>query len=295
MNSVETLTDKGRTKLRLPAWAGIPLFFILFVGFLMLATVPIKLVHDDMWIEFFAMAAQVVVIALASFILCRIEGRPMSDLGFSFRGRMKDVAWGLAFAVVIYGIALGFGLGVGTIELTGFRFDASELLFLFLFYILVAVGEEMMFRGYILSRLLHTRMNRFAALFLTSALFAALHLFNPGISVLSFVNLVLAGLLLGASYLYTHNLAFPISLHLFWNWLQGPVLGYEVSGQEFGQSMLTQRLPVENVWNGGAFGFEGSIPCTLLVLAGIALIICWGERRERQRAVTAEPPQPYSS
>ncbi len=61
------------------------------------------------------------------------------------------------------------------------------------------------------------------------------------------LNLLLAGMLLGASYLYTRNLCFPISLHLFWNWIQGPILGYQVSGNNFTTSMLTLRMPEENV------------------------------------------------
>ncbi len=73
------------------------------------------------------------------------------------------------------------------------------------------------------------------------------------------LNLLLAGMLLGASYLYTKNLCFPISLHLFWNWIQGPILGYDVSGSHSESSMLTLHLPENNVLNGGAFGFEGSL------------------------------------
>ena len=95
-------------------------------------------------------------------------------------------------------------------------------------------------------------MNKFLALFVSAALFAFMHIFNPEIAFLPMLNLLLAGMLLGASYLYTRNLCFPISLHLFWNWIQGPILGYQVSGNNFTTSMLTLRMPEENVLNGGA-------------------------------------------
>ena len=93
------------------------------------------------------------------------------------------------------------------------------------------------------------------------------------------INLLLAGMLLGASYLYTRNLCFPISLHLFWNWIQGPVLGYQVSGNNFLFTMLKLNMPEKNVLNGGAFGFEGSLICTVLMILFTVLIIWWGEKR----------------
>ena len=156
------------------------------------------------------------------------------------------------------------------------------------FFLLVALFEEILMRGYILGRLLHTRMNKFLSLFISSALFALLHIFNPEIDFLPMLNLLLAGMLLGASYLYTKNLCFPISLHLFWNWIQGPVLGYEVSGNNFISSMLTLHLPEDNVLNGGAFGFEGSLICTVLMIVLTILIVWWGEKRE---AISLAVPQ----
>nr|MDE6348537.1 CPBP family intramembrane metalloprotease [Bacteroides sp.] len=89
-----------------------------------------------------------------------------------------------------------------------------------------------------------------------------------------FLNIVLAGCFLGASYVYTRNLCFPITLHWFWNWIQGPLLGYNVSGNEFGQeSLLVVRFPVDSLINGGSFGFEGSVLCSVLLIIGTVLII----------------------
>ena len=169
---------------------------------------------------------------------------------------------------------------MGEIEVTGFQFKPLDLLGSWVFFLLVALFEEILMRGYILGRLLHTNMNKFLALFISSALFAFMHIFNPEIAFLPMLNLLLAGMLLGASYLYTQNLCFPISLHLFWNWIQGPILGYQVSGNNFTTSMLTLRMPEENVLNGGAFGFEGSLICTVLMIVFTILIVWWGEKRE---------------
>ena len=112
----------------------------------------------------------------------------------------------------------------------------------------------------------------------------------PGANANGVKEMVLAGMLLGASYLYTRNLCFPISLHLFWNWIQGPILGYQVSGNNFTTSMLTLRMPEENVLNGGAFGFEGSLICTVLMIVFTILIVWWGEKRE---AISLAVPRSY--
>ena len=101
---------------------------------------------------------------------------------------------------------------------------------------------------------------------------------NPNVAFLPMLNLVLGGLLLGASYLYTRNLWFPVSLHFFWNWIQGPVLGYEVSGNRFCETLFSLRLPANNLINGGAFGFEGSLVCTVLATLFTLFIIWWFEQ-----------------
>ena len=191
-------------------------------------------------------------------------------------------------AGLFYLVGFGLSLLLGEIEVTGFKFESVNLLGSWVFFLLVALFEEILMRGYILGRLLHTRMNKFLSLFISSALFALLHIFNPEIDFLPMLNLLLAGMLLGASYLYTKNLCFPISLHLFWNWIQGPVLGYEVSGNNFISSMLTLHLPEDNVLNGGAFGFEGSLICTVLMIVLTILIVWWGEKRE---AISLAVPQ----
>ena len=212
--------------------------------------------------------------------MLRLERRPFSDLGLSLRGHVKGVWYGFLMAILLYLSGFGISLILGEIEVTGFQFEPLELLGSWVFFLLVALFEEILMRGYILGRLLHTTMNKFAALFVSAALFAFMHIFNPEIAFLPMLNLLLAGVLLGASYLYTRNLCFPVSLHLFWNWIQGPILGYQVSGNNFITSVLTLRMPEENVLNGGAFGFEGSLICTVLMIVCTILIVWWGEKQE---------------
>lgn len=210
---------------------------------------------------------------LAAWIVLKVRGLPLTGLGLSMRGRWKDMGSGFLFILILYAVGFGLSLILGAVEVVGVRFQLSSLLLTLLFFFLVAVTEELIGRGFILGRMLDGGVNKFWALLLSSVIFSLMHLFNPGFAIVPFLNILLAGVFLGASYIYTRNLCFPIALHWFWNWLQGPVLGYEVSGNKFGDSLLQLQLPEANLINGGTFGFEGSILCSVLLIIGTILIL----------------------
>lgn len=283
---------------RLPVWACIPLFIVVFFvcmglygilaqGFLSLV-LGVEARHPGMVGYILLEGGMLLAVLTAAVIMLRLERRPFSDLGLSVKGHAKGLWYGFLMAVLLYLVGFGLSLVMGEVEVSGFQFRPLDLLGALLFFGLVALFEEILMRGYILGHLLHTRLNKFLSLFISAALFAFLHIFNPEIAFLPMINLVLAGMLLGASYLYTRNLCFPLSLHFFWNWIQGPVLGYQVSGNNFMSTMLKLHIPEENVLNGGAFGFEGSLICTVLMIVCTILIVWWGEKR---KAISLAVPQ----
>ena len=220
----------------------------------------------------------------AAILMLRWRKLPLSLLGLSLKGRGKDLLAGLGVAVLLYAVGFGVSLLIGMVEVASVQLVPRNLLGRLLLFLLMAVTEEIMVRGFVLGRMLSEGMNRFVALFLSSALFSAMHLLNPNFALLPFVNVLLGGCLLGASFLYTRNLCFPIVLHWFWNWLQGPVLGYEVSGMDSGETLLTLRLTGSELLTGGNFGFEGSLLCTVLLVVGTLVIIGYYERRGRKEA-----------
>lgn len=85
-------------------------------------------------------------------------------------------------AVLIYAIGFAVCLLTGQIEVVGVHFHWSDLFLSGLFFAMVAIVEETMMRGYILGRLLRTRLNKFISLFISSFLFALLHLMNPNVA-----------------------------------------------------------------------------------------------------------------
>lgn len=228
---------------------------------------------DKMFYFVLSETLMLIGIFLSAWIVWHFRGVSLAGLGRSLAIRKKDLLSGISLAIVLYAVGFGVSLLAGAVEIAGVVFNPSSLLISFVFFLLVAITEEFALRGFVLERMLQGGVNKFWALFLSATLFSLVHIANPNFDFLSFINILLAGILLGSSYIYTRNLCFPIALHWFWNWIQGPVLGYEVSGNKFCDGLLTLYLPETNLINGGAFGFEGSILCTVLMVAGTAVIL----------------------
>lgn len=223
---------------------------------------------------------------VALWVVCRVSRQVFPDVkprvGYAISGHVRELLAGIGVAVALYGAGFLLLLLAGGISVTSVNPCFSSLLQTWIFFFFVALFEETACRGFLLGRMMDAGVNKFVALFLSSAVFSSLHLFNPNFAAVPFFNLLLAGVLLGSAYIYTRNLWFAIMLHWFWNWLQGPVLGFEVSGNRIGESLLTLQTPDMPLLNGGPFGFEGSLVCTALMVACTFLVIRYYERQVRR-------------
>lgn len=136
-----------------------------------------------------------------------------------------------------------------------------------------AISEEILIRG-ILFRHLEEKLGSYIALAISALIFGALHLANPNSSLVAGIGIALqAGVLLGAAFIYSKNLWFPIALHFAWNFTQSGIFGARTSGNETSKSFLTTKIEGSEIITGGEFGPEGSIQATLFCLiAAIALM-----------------------
>jgi membrane protease YdiL (CAAX protease family) len=114
-------------------------------------------------------------------------------------------------------------------------------------------------------------MNRYVALMITSLLFMLMHMMNANVNLLGTINLFLAGLLLGIYYIHKRNLLFSIGMHITWNFFQGSIFGFAVSGNTT-PSIISQELKGSEIINGGKFGFESSILATVLII-GLTILV----------------------
>ena len=200
-----------------------------------------------------------------------VDRQSVHSLGFDFRNRIHDAIAGFLIPLVILGTVTLLLYFSGNLEWTDISFEGNHFVAGLFIMIIVAIGEEIVFRGYILNNLLQS-VNRWLALGISALLFAMMHSNNPEVTIISVLNLFVAGILLGLNYIFTRNLYFAILLHTSWNFLQGPVLGFPVSGVQL-ESVLHPEVKGNEFITGGGFGLEGSLLTAMLIAVAILILV----------------------
>ncbi len=206
-----------------------------------------------------------------------IDKENFIKLGFQTKNRLKEFIIGIIIGLIIMVVGYFLLIHFEEIFFTKVNFDSKELIMSIIIFTIGAVVEETLFRGYILRNLMSS-FNKYVALVVSSILFSLMHGFNPNVDLISLLDLFLAGIALGLSYIYTKNLWFPIAMHLSWNLFQA-LLGFNVSGHDT-YSIIEFKINESNLINGGAFGFEGSY---LSIIAEIITIIGIGMYYNRKK------------
>ena len=167
----------------------------------------------------------------------------------------------------------------GYYHIKSIQFDWEKQLFSFTLFFLVAVSEEIFFRG-ILFRMINRRWNIWAALVISALIFGGLHIFNNNATLWSSIAIAIeAGSLLGAAYAYSKNIWLPIGIHWIWNYTQGNILGFPVSGEDNVTSIITPEISGPQWLTGGSFGAEASVISAVIGL----LISLWFIRKTIQQ------------
>jgi membrane protease YdiL (CAAX protease family) len=199
-----------------------------------------------------------------------IDRKSFLSLGFEFSGYKKDLIIGLILGFALIGSGFVLMVLLGNLSIESVNLNIPTLIGYIFMFAISSLNEEIMVRGYILNNFFDS-MNKYIALIVSSLLFAVMHLANANVTVLSVVNIFLAGILLGIYYVHKQNLWLPISLHFSWNFFQGPIFGFEVSGVE-ATGAIVQDIQGPDLITGGTFGFEGSVIATLLMLIAIVIL-----------------------
>jgi hypothetical protein len=211
-------------------------------------------------------------------VFLALEGRGFASLGLAPRRAFpaRFLLGLLAGAAILGASALAARAGGGFRFTRGTGTAAAILGPGTLLFLLTAVNEELAFRGYLFQRL-EDALGPRGALVLTALLFAAAHQANPGLEgalrLRATLTILAAGLLLGLAFQRTRSLALPMGLHFGWNWTQGTLLGFGVSGTA-PPGILRPVLDGRSAWlTGGAFGLEGGLPCLLFCLIACLILV----------------------
>ncbi|HTX79807.1 MAG TPA: type II CAAX endopeptidase family protein [Longilinea sp.] len=220
-----------------------------------------------------------------------LDRRSVAEYGFHFNGRwFADLGAGLVIGTLLMMLVFIIELMTGMVQVTAvlqsneaaLSFGAGLLAGVILF-ICTGIYEEIFSRGYPLRNLAEgfnrKRLGSGTALVLgyiaSSVIFGLLHIFNHYATPLALVNLVIAGLWLGLAYVLTGEMGLPIGLHIAWNFCEGNVFGFPVSGVHTLASVLAVQQQGPDLLTGGTFGPEGGLVSLLAMLVGCLLVLGW--------------------
>jgi len=216
-----------------------------------------------------------------------LDKRSFASLGLKLdKQTLLDILAGIGITFVQMGFIFAVMLGVGWLTIEGFAWEVdptsviiTSVLTFFVVYIFVGWQEELLSRGYHLQTIA-SGINLFCGVVISSAVFGLLHIFNPGATWASTAGIFFAGIYLAYAYIRTKQLWLPIGLHIGWNFFQGVVFGFPVSGTD---AYALTRISVHGpeLWTGGAFGPEaGLIVLPSLIVGGFLIYLYTLKRAE---------------
>jgi membrane protease YdiL (CAAX protease family) len=224
-----------------------------------------------------------------SVFLARLlfDRRSLTSLGLQLKPRLfLDIIVGILIAGVMMGLIFTLEWGLGWLKFAGFAWQTKpisqvlvEILFWLLLFTAVGWQEELLARGYWLQNLADG-MGLFWGVLLSSVLFSMAHLLNPNVSWTAVLGLVLAGLFLAYGYLRTRQLWLPIGLHIGWNFFEGTIFGFQVSGLSDMPVLLRQTVQGPELVTGGLFGPEAGL--VILPAMALGVLLIYGYTRSRK-------------
>jgi uncharacterized protein len=216
----------------------------------------------------------VVLLAVFSCIALVQRWREKIRLGFGLRsGVPRELLLGFGICALAWAGIFLIEWALGAIRIEEVRPDIGALAKTL--GILGAYGayEEVMFRVLILCGMIALFKRPWLAVALSAIMFGLVHLNNPDATALGLASNVLGGVMYGAAFVRTGRIWMPIGLHTAWNWMQGPVFGFNVSGaSEWSDKLIHQVAVGPELITGGAYG-EGSVVIIAFRFVVIALVI----------------------
>lgn len=218
-------------------------------------------------------ATDVVMIALPVITWKCLMKHPLKKLGIQCsKPGTKDGIAGILLGAVNCSIIFFLVITVGGGHVTSLTPNFSLLTFWWIFtFVLVALGEEIMNRGFFMAVLRRCR-NLYFIMLVPSVIFGLIHLMNPDVTFFSVFNIILVGILFSYMFIKSGNIWMCIGYHFSWNTVQGVLYGMPVSGLSI-PGIFHTEFTSSNLLNVGLFGIEGGIITTIMTL--LSFLFVW--------------------
>lgn len=206
----------------------------------------------------------------------RLTRHTWDQLGWHTAGGLAHrVVNGVTLGVVMSAVAIGLAfIGSGaTLRLThDWSRWAGQVLPIASLLLVAALAEELTFRGLPL-RLLADAFGPVAAMLVLAGGFAVAHARNPHAGAFGIVNVALAAIWLSFAFFSPGGMGLAWGLHFGWNAGLAVLFDAPVSGYAFQVPAIDYR-PGAHAWvDGGAFGPEGGLAATVVLIAGTLAVI----------------------
>lgn len=224
----------------------------------------------------------------ASIYIARrfLDRRSFASLGLQINKQAAaDIFVGIAITFVLMGSIYLAEVAAGWLTFESFAWQNESVVTVlagvftfFAVFVFVGWNEELLSRGYHLQTL-SSGTNLFWGVVISSSLFGLAHLGNPNATWVSAAGIFFAGVFLAYGYLRTGKLWLSIGLHIGWNFFEGVVFGFPVSGLDI-YRLIRHQIQGPEIWTGGAFGPEAGLIVLPALAVGSVLIYLYTRDRK---------------
>lgn len=219
-----------------------------------------------------------------------IERRPSLKLSPSkiIKGYLGGALGGFIAVAIPSIIMLIFANPSGKLNIDLSLATLNGVLVYLIFFLIQGAAEEIMTR-WTLMLPLGKKIGIIPSIVVTSLLFSAMHLRNPGIGIIPLLNIFLAGAVFGMMFYYYESPWPAFAAHSLWNFTMGNIFGILVSGQDFGASIFKPTISGPELISGGQFGVEGTIFTTIIGIAIFTYYIIMYKKKFGSFSVKEKP------
>jgi membrane protease YdiL (CAAX protease family) len=218
-------------------------------------------------------------------VMAWLEGRSIRAYGLggphALQRLLRGAFWGVALLTLLIGWLFASGhIAIERVRLSGVSAAEYGLAYA-LAFLVAALAEELLFRGY-LQVTLGRMVGFWPAAGALSLAFGIIHHGNPGESMLGVFNAALFGGVFCLCLRLSGSLWWGIGFHAAWDWAESFLWGTLVSGYVMRGCLLESHALGNQIWSGGAAGPEASaliLPILCFVVAVAVYSFAPTERR----------------
>lgn len=201
------------------------------------------------------------------------EKRNLRSMGLIKKGAFKEYGIGLIVGLIMFSAIVLILMLSGQLSFVSVTLSSLPIIIIyFIGFMIQGASEEFLCRGFLLTSIA-AKNGIILGIILNSCLFGFLHLFNAGFSILPLINIILVGIFFSVYAYRTDNIIGACAIHSMWNFAQGNIYGILVSGMNIGPSIFKVNNFSESLLSGGAFGAEGGLACTIVLIISTLLVV----------------------